>query len=69
MARISAKRVVAEKVLLTFAIALIGTAIVILRDLLGLGLWAAFVGLLIVLLSPVISYAIIVYRIRRKLER
>jgi hypothetical protein len=66
LARISLKRVVAEKLALTALIASLGAALVALNDVLGL--WAAFLGLIIVMLSPAISYAIIIYRLKKLRE-
>ncbi len=66
MARLSLKRVVAEKLALTALIAGFGSLLVALSG--KLGFLAAVVGLVIVALSPAISYIIIVYRISRKVR-
>ena len=66
MARPSLKRVVAEKLALTALIALIGSVMVAVSG--RFGLWLAFIGLLIVALSPAISYMIVVYRLSRRMS-
>ncbi len=66
MARLSLKRVVAEKLALTALIALVGSIMVAMSG--RFGLWLAFIGLLIVALSPAISYLIVVYRLSRRMS-
>ena len=66
MARLSLKRVVAEKLALTALIALIGSVMVAMSG--RVGLWLAFIGLIIVALSPAISYLIVVYRLSKKMS-
>ena len=64
--KLSLRRVIAEKLALTALIAGVGALIVAFHE--RLGLWAAFLGLLIVALSPAISYAIILYRIKSRVK-
>ncbi|MCE4610473.1 MAG: hypothetical protein F7B17_00690 [Desulfurococcales archaeon] len=66
MARPSLRRVVAEKLALTALIALIGSVLVALSS--RVGLWLAFIGLIIVALSPAISYLIIIHRLSKKMS-
>ncbi len=69
MAAKSLKRIVAEKLAITAAIAAVGSLLVYLGSGRGLGFWLTLIGLVVVALSPVISYLIILSRLRRELAQ
>jgi len=61
----SLKRIVLEKLALTAVIAFAGSLLVYLGSGRGVGFWLTLIGLVIVALSPVISYLIILLMLQR----
>lgn len=69
MAGTSLKRIVAEKIAITVVVAALGSLLVYLGSGRGAGFWLTLVGLVLVALSPVISYMIVLAKLRRESER
>lgn len=59
------KRIVAEKLLITGIIASLGAFLVYLGSSRGIGFWLTLVGLVIVALSPAISYLVILAKLKK----